>query len=290
MSGSIVLPPPPSISAAVAAKAASAPKGFTGAQTNTLDASFFHGMLYGETDSQRTTTAAMFGGPKRTFILLTRSPEQLISIRADSYHYARIEEANALLWALTFPEKAADAAGFPEWKDLSDRVLVVDDMTEGTAMLVDDNSVKDDGSEVRDGRQIYKAVNDDLRAVMAGLKKRRIHTIFIALAAVFASNIANEETVYPDLPKGARGIITAELEFVFFMKREAKKMLTRSDYLTFVKKDEKTGKAIAGRRDIFAKHKLDRELVGKVPPVLAKEEPMDLAGVWQKIVAAKARK
>jgi hypothetical protein len=278
----------PSIAASVSASIAkTAPKGFSGSTTNNLDTSFFHGMLYGETDSRKTTTAAEFGGPARTFIILTRSPEQLIPIRDGNYHYARVEDGQALAWALQFPEKAADAAGFPEWKDTPDRVLMIDDMTEGTAMFVDDNSTRDDGSDVRDGRQIYKAVNDDLRAIMIGLKKRRMHTIFIALAAVFGSNIANEETVYPDMPKGARGIITAEMEFVFFMKREQKKMLTKSDFLTFVKKDEKTGKPVTGKRDIFAKYKLDRTLEGRTPPVILKEEAMDLGALWTKIVTAK---
>jgi hypothetical protein len=262
------------------------PKGFTGAQTNTLDMSFFHGMLYGETDSCKTTTACKFGGPSRTFILLTRSPEQLIPVRADNYHYAQIENSDALLWAMQFPEKAADAAGFPEWKDQADRVLLIDDMTEGANMMVDENSIRDDGTDVKDGRQIYKAVNDDLRAIMVSLKKKKMHTIFTALAKIDLSLIANEETVYPDMPKGVRGIITADLEFVFFMRKEARKMLTQRDVLNFVKKDEKTGKPIPGKRDIFAKHKIGQEWIGKVPPLLMKEEPMDLAAVWQKIMAA----
>jgi hypothetical protein len=275
--------------AVTSAVSAKVPKGFVGASTSDLSSSYFHGMIYGETDSRKTTTAAEFGGPERTFIILTRSPEQLIPIASKNYRYAYCESPQALLWALQFPEKAADAAGFPEWKDRDDRVLVVDDMTEGTAMLVDENSTRDDGSEVKDGRQIYKGVNDELRAVMSGLKRRKMHIVIICLAAVFASNIANEETVYPDMPKGARGIITAEMEFVLFMKREQKRMLTSSDYLTFLKKDEKSGKPIPGRRDIFAKHKLPRELTARTPPVVSKEEPMDLAALWKKICDARGK-
>ena len=274
-----------SVSNAVGSKA---PKGFTGAKTGDLQTSYFHGMLYGETDSRKTTTAAQFGGPQRTFILLTRSPEQLIPIRHDNYHYARIEDGQALAWALAFPEKAADAAGFPEWKDTPERVLMIDDMTEGTGQQVDENSTRDDGTEVKDGRQIYKAVNDDLRVIMTGLKKRQMHVIFTALAKVSPSQIANEETVYPDMPTGARSIITADLEFVLFLKKSTGKMLTSMDYITFTKKDEKTGKPIPGRREVFAKHKLDRALVGRVPPVISKEEPMDLAAFWRKICDARA--
>lgn len=280
----------PSITQAVSNSIAlKTPKGFTGASTSDLQTSYFHGMLYGETDSRKTTTAAQFGGPKRTFILLTRSPEQLIPIRNDNYHYARIEDGQALAWALQFPEKAADAAGFPEWKDTPERVLMVDDMTEGTNTMVDDNSTRDDGSEVKDGRQIYKAVNDDLRSIMMGLKKRQMHLVLTALAKVAPSPIANEETVYPDMPTGARSIITADLEFILFLKKSTGKMLTSSDFLTFVKKDEKTGKPLTGTRTIFAKHKLDRALIGRTPPVLSKEEPMDLAGFWKKICDARTK-
>lgn len=278
----------PSLTASIAnAAAVRVPKGFAGATTDALSPAFIHCLLYGETGSMKTTTAAEFGGPSKTFILLTRSPEQLIPIRAGKYHYARCEDADSLLWAMTFPEKAADASGFPEWKDTEDRVLMIDDMTEGAAMLVDENSTREDGSDVKDGRQIYKGVNDDLRAVMKGLQRRRMHTIMTALAAVFASNIANEETIYPDMPKGARSIVTAEIEFGFFLKRETKKMVTSTDFVTFLKKDEKTGKMVPGKREIWAKQKIGKELVGRVPPVLMKEEAMDLRAVWNKITGAK---
>lgn len=279
---------PSSIAASVAAQAgAKAPKGISGFNTRELDISFFHGMLYGETDSMKTTTAANFGGPDRTLILLTRSKEQMIPLRDQGFRVVLVDDGQALAWALQFPEKAAAAIGWPEWAEVENRVLMVDDMTEGSNMLVDDNSTRDDGSDVKDGRQIYKAVNDDLRAIMTGLKRRKMHTIFTALAKVAPSQIANEETVFPDMPTGARAIITADLEFVFFMKRATKKMLTTSDYLTFVKKDEKTGKPVAGKRDIFGKQKLPREMVGRTPPVISKEEPMDLAAVWAKICSAK---
>lgn len=266
-----------------------APKGFAGASTRDLDTPYFHGMLYGETDSRKTTTAAEFGGPDRTFILLTRSPEQLIPIAKQNYKYARIDNGDALLWAMQFPEKAADAAGFPEWKDREDRVLMIDDMTEGTNFMVDDNSVKEDGSDVKDGRQIYRAVNDDLRSVLAGLKRKRMHVIYTALAKVAPSQITNEEAIYPDLPSGARGIITADLEFVFYMNKATGKMLTKPEYLNYVKKDEKTGKPLTGTRIIFAKHKLPKELVGQTPPVVLKDEPMNLQAFWRKICDAKTK-
>ena len=78
----------PTIAASVAAKAPNpAPKGFTGAQTNNLDTSFFHGMLYGETDSRKTTTAAAIirgacGGSFKNAIAITAPNNTLVSRNA----------------------------------------------------------------------------------------------------------------------------------------------------------------------------------------------------------------
>lgn len=284
---SLPTPPPSSIALAVnAGIAAKPPKGFMGGTTDDLNANFLHCLLYGEVDSQKTTTAAMFGGPSRTLIILTRAPEQLIPLQGMGFRYARVENAAALGYALQFPEKAADSIGWPEWKEMKDRVLVADDMTEGVNFIVEDNETNDEGKERKDGRQIYKGANGDLRGYMDSLKRKPMHLIMTALAKVDVSQVANEETVYPDLPKGARSILTADMEYVFFMKKSSKKMLTTSSFLSYTKKNE-FGKDVPGRRDIFARNKLPRSLVGRTPPVILSEEPMDLKLLWEKIQLAK---
>lgn len=282
--------PRPTLAASVnAAQSGKVPRGLTGSNSNDLNnaARYLHLLLYSETSGFKTTTAASFGGPARTFIINTRSPEQMIPLSGHGYHIARVTDAESLLYALQFPEKAADACGFPEWKDLPDRVLQIDDMTEGSDLLVDDNSTKDDGSDVKDGRKIYAAVNDDLREVLASMKRKQMHLIITTLADISQHPFTNEETIYPKLPKGARTILTADLEFVFFIRRSSKKMLTDMTRQAYIKKDEKTGKPINSYREIFAKHKLRRDQIGRVPPIIKLEEELDLAGLWKRLSEAK---
>lgn len=273
----------PSIAAGVASKSP-VPKGFSGATTDSLQTPYIHAILYGETDRRKTTTAAKFRGPEHTFILLTRSPEQLIPIQSGNYHYARVQDAAALTWALTNPEQAADAAGFPEWKNDPERTLVIDDMTEGMNFIVDSNETDDEGRERKNGMQIYGASNDDLRAVLTSLKRRKMHLLVITLAKVALSSIANEEEITLDVPMGALKILKAEFEYGFYLTENGK-MMTRPSLLTFKKKDER-GREVSGIRKIFAKSKLAEELMKRQPPVLAAEEPLDLAAVWEKIVSA----
>lgn len=267
---------------------AKVPKGFTGGNTADLGEQFLHCLLYGEVDSLKTTTAAFFGGPERTLIASTRAKEQLIPLADYPFRFARVENAEALTYALQFPEKAADAIGWPEWKDLPDRVLVVDDMTEGVNFIVEDNETNDEGKERKDGRQIYKGANDDLKEIIASLKRKPMHLIMTALAKVDVSTIANEETIYPDLPRGARARLTADLEYVLFAKKSNKKLLTTSSYLSFTKKNE-FGKDVLGRREIFARNKLPQKLALLTPPFLPLEIPMDLKAMWAKIQAARGK-
>lgn len=278
---------PTSIAAGVnAALTSKPPKGFSGGNTNDMGEQFLHCLLYGEIDSWKTTTAARFGGPSRTLIVLTRAPEQLIPLDGQGFRYVRVENSDALRYALQFPEKAADAIGWPEWKDIPDRVLVVDDMTEGVNFIVEDNETNDEGKERKDGRQIYKGANADLAEMLASLKRKPMHLIMTALAKVDLHPIFNEETVGPDLPKGARTRLLADLEYVFFMKRATHKMVTTGVSISFTKKNE-FGKDITGHRDIIARNKLPGKLCDLTPSFLSLEIPMDLAAMWKKIQAAK---
>lgn len=267
--------------ALASAQAMRVPKGAVPVSTSPEQLRYLHCLLYAGTGEYKTTTAAEFGGPEHTLIILTRSIEQLIPI-GSGYHVLQAQTPEALFWALTNPDAAADAAGFPEWKTDPERVLMIDDMTEGTALFVDSNTTDDNGRERGDGRQIYKGVNDDIRTVMASLKRKKMHLIMTALASVFPSEVANEETIYPDMPKGARTLITAELEFVFYIDRVNKKMLTEASQITCVKKDER-GKDKPGLRAIFAKSKLPgKQKLGVVD--------INLRAAWDKIQATKGAK
>lgn len=282
-------PKPPSIAAAVNANLQSKPpKGFSGGNTNNLGEIYLQALIYGEVDSWKTTTAARFGGPERTFIVSTRAKEQLLPLDGQGFRFACAENSDALKYAMQFPERAAAAIGWPEWQDIKDRVLMIDDMTQGVKFIVEDNETTDEGKERKDGRQVFKGVNSDLDDLVQSLKRKPMHIIMTALAKVDNSQIANEETIYPDLPKGARSILTADMNYVFFMKKSNRKMLTTASYLTFTKKDDK-GKDIAGRREIFARNKLPEVLCGKTPSFLPLEIAPDLGSMWQKIQEARKR-
>lgn len=282
---------PKTIAAAVnSGVTAKAPAGVTAGNTKDLVSGYFHGIIYGETDARKTSTAAAFGGPEKTLILLTRSKEQLRPLQSsdpkNNYHYLSIGSGEGLEWAMQFPEKAADVAGFPQWKDLEDHVLMIDDMSEGANLLVDDKSVREDGREVKDGRQIYKATNDSIRDLVQSMKRKPMHLAMTALATVKENSVTNEETIYPLMPSGVRSLITAEMEYVFYVKKSSWKMLTTTSFISYKKKDE-FGKDQVYRREIFAKNKLPKELIGQQPPVIRTEEDLDLAGLWKRIKEAK---
>lgn len=244
---------------------------------------YFHCMIYGYTNSFKTTTAAEFGGPERTLIVSTRDPEQVrIPLRGKGYRPIVLAHDFASFHAcLSSPEKAADAVGFPEWKDKEDRVLMVDDWTEGASILVDDNATKDDGTEIKDGRKVYGEVKKDVREVLNALKNKRMHLIFTALAA------DNDWNLWPDMPRGARTHIEAAFDYVFYIDPERKQMKTKDGFsVPFMAKDQ-FGKDVTRLRKGFAKYKVPRELVGKL---VKDEESLNLAEFWAKIVATKVAK
>jgi hypothetical protein len=247
---------------------------------------YFHGLLYGYTNSHRTTTAALFGGPERTLIVSTRDPEQ-IRIPLRGYGFKPIilaHDPDSFETALTFPEKAADSVGFPEWKDREDRVFMVDDWTEGASMLVDDNQTTDEGKEIKDGRKVYGEVKKDMRDLLNHLKRRKMHIVFTALAA------ETDWAIYPDMPKSVRTQIEAAFDYVFYMDAEFKKMKTTNGFTIAYPAKDNFGKDITRLRKGFAKEKTPRKFIGQNPSLVLKDEPMDLAAFWAKIMAAKVTK
>ena len=261
-----------SVSASIAAKL---PKGFKSAGIDDDAPKFFHCLIYGYTGSFKTVTAANFGGPDRTLIIGTRDIEQYkIPLEGKGYRPVVLaHDVDTFKWAVTNPEAAADAVGFPEWKSRDDRVLVVDDWTEGALMLVEDNEVNDEGKEVKDGRKIYGAVNEEVRAILNALKRRRMHIIFTALV--------NEDdwSIYPAMSKGTAKYIEAAFDYVFYLDKETKKMRTEPFSVPYVAKDQ-FGKDTTRLRKGFGKHKVRREDSGKL---INKEEEMDLGKLWSKV-------
>lgn len=253
------------------------PKSLGGASLDApTDADRLRVLLYGYTSTRKTTTAALFGGPERTLIISTRDVEQVrIPLRGMGFKPIVLAyEPEALLFALQHPETAADKVGFPEWKDQEQRVLVVDDWTEGAQLLVEDNSTNDQGGEIKDGRKIYGGVKSDVREVLNALKKKRMHQVFTALAD------ENDWAVYPALPKGARRGIEAAFDYVFYMDGAKNKMLTAPFKVPYPAKDQ-FGKDVTRLRDGFAKRKENVSTLAQ--KLIAAEEPMNLRAVWGKI-------
>jgi hypothetical protein len=243
---------------------------------------YFHCMVYGYTNSYKTTTAAMFGGPERTLIISTRDPEQIrIPLRGKGFKpIVLAHDPSSFYSCLENPNKAADAVGFPEWKDREDRVLMVDDWTEGASMLVDDNQTTDEGKEIKDGRRVYGEVKKDMRDLLNRLKSYRMHLVFTALAAETDWNI------YPDMPKSVRNQIEAAFDYVFYMDSEFKKMKTKDGFSVPYPTKDQFGKDVTRLRKGFAKYKVPVDMVGKL---VKDDEPMDLQAFWQRIVAARGK-
>jgi len=250
------------------------PKGLTLFNTKELTSGYFHGCVYGDTGVRKSVTAARFGKAATTAIILTRRKEQLIPLRDEGYSVALVENASALRYAAQFPEKL-----WPDWANVEDRLLVIDDATEAVNMLVEDNQVID-GKEVRDPRRSYRAAGEDLKELTKSCLRKPMHLVLVAVAKVRENSLTNEERIGPDLPPSMLSMLLTELEFVWYIKPSTWKFVTERDFITFQEPDEK-GVLRTYRREIFAKSKIPIGLVNK--NVLHKEEDMDIRAIWERI-------
>lgn len=266
------------------------PPGLKGINTNDVGQGFFHAMVYSETSARKSTTAARFGSRDEVLIVLCRQPEQLIPLRGLGYRVLHATSAAALRYALTFPEQAATALlDWPEWGQHPNRTIVVDDMTEAVSLLLEDNTVNEStGKEFKDMRKVYGEAGKDLRALIASMRRKPMNVILIALAKVTQTPLTNEERIAPDLPPSMMGMLTTELEFVFFIKKSNWKMITDTVFISYKEIDEKTNKEAVYRREIFAKHKVPLAIAGK--GVVKLEEDLDLHALWKRIQDASGAK
>lgn len=260
---------------AVIANTVTLPKGLTKGNTKELTSPWFHGILYSETSARKTSTAAQFDTPENTRIIVTRRPEQLIPLRKLGYEFALCENAAAFKYALQFPEKI-----WPDWAKRSERTLIVDDATEGSALLLEE--AKETTSH---GQKAYGMVKDDFRDMLKITLRKPMHLILVALAKVKENGITNADTVFPDLPPSVMNLIGSELEYCFYIKVNNWKLLTDRDRFVFQDINPETQKTQSYTREIFAKNKLELPTVG-MPGVLAKEEVLNLRAVWEKVKKA----
>jgi hypothetical protein len=268
----------PSLSAAVnkaVAKTMPVPKGLKLMNTRDLSNGWFHACVYSETAARKTSTAAQFDTPENTRIILTRSEEQLLPLRDLGYQAAAVSDAQALTFALSYPEQL-----WPDWAARPNRTLILDDATEAVAMLLEDAS-EIDGKEVKDKRRSYGEAGDNLREIIKTIRRKPMNFIMVALAKVKENPLTNEESIRPDLPPSMLSMVLTELEYVFYIKTSNYKMLTERDFITVKEIDPNTNKERIFRREIFAKNKITLGNVGK--QLVLKEEELDLRKFWNKV-------
>lgn len=263
------------------------PPGLKFFNTDDLGQEYFHGILYGDTDARKTTTAAEFGKKEETLIVLCRQKEQVIPLRGQGRNVLWVNNAAELRYVLMYPEQAADHFGFTTWRNEKDRVLIVDDLTEGITLLLEDQVNERTGEEYKDQRKVYGEAGKELREMILSLRRKPMHLILIALAKVTDNPLTNEERISPSLPPSMSGLVTTDTEYTFYLKKSNWKMVTKTQAFQYKDTDDK-GKERIYSREIFAKRKLPKLLEGKNPPVLMIEEDMNLRSVWERIKSGKS--
>lgn len=245
--------------------------------TGEVSNEWFHCLLYSGTDARKSTTAAKFGTPENTRIILVRRKEQLIPLRKLNYKAFLASDWSDVQNALLYPE-----AIWPEWAGLADRTLILDDATEAKDMAIEDNEVREDGSEVKDFRQVIKGTLGDMRPVIKAVLRKPLHFIIVSMSRQFDVT-KDQGTVSPDLPSSIANLMMTDMEFVFYIDKKKWQIVTGEKRVAGLRKNEK-GKDEPYIQTIFAKHKLPEELEGK--GILKPEESMNLRAIWEKIRAA----
>ena len=280
------------------------PSGLKGGTTNKLHTGYLHAMLFGEPNTFKTTVAGEFGGPEHTLFIVTRRSEQLIPLANKGYKYVVAEDAESLRWALLHTEKAAEFAekraaeeghatsGWAEnWKKDPQRVVVVDDVTEGTNVLKEDHMyVFHEKGEfagqtrpIKDPRQAYKKAGDELHDYLKVLLGRPQHIILIAVDKNFDVEGTSDNRTEPDLPNKMMKLTETELEYVFYFPH-GDKMLTRTSKVVRSGQIEGKKEMVTWNEITFAKCKLPVEYLGQ--GVVAEMERKNLKVVWGNIQAA----
>lgn len=249
--------------------------------TRDLGQQFFRFMLYGPTNARKTFTAARFGTEEEVRIILTRAKEQLRPLEANfSYEYAEVDNSGDLEALILHPESFWTD---PTWTTNPNRTLIIDDITEGVNMLVDDNSIIDD-REVKDARRSYREAGKSVRTWIQLAFRARQHIGVVALERM--KEIPGGERITPDLPPSMQGMITTDLDYVFYIKTGLWKLIVDRKSETFEKLVD--GKKDTLTRYIFAKNKQRynpvKPMVGN--GIFGPDEPMDLRKIWGKIVSA----
>lgn len=260
------------------------PPGLEKFNTRSIKSPYFHAIIYGETDARKTSTAALFGSPDDVRIVLTRNKSQAIPLRDNGYEVAHCPDASTMRFALSYPEKV-----WPEWAERPNRTLILDDISKGKDLLLDENeTITNDAGvtkEVRDMRQVHRGAKKDMAEILASILNKPMNFIAIASAQVYENQLTHEENITPELPPAMGRIVLTDFEFIFYINKRTWKFITGEKRDMYQERDDK-GRMQTHMRYIFAKNKLPLSMIGK--RVLLPEEPMDLRVIWEKVKAGRS--
>jgi len=250
--------------------------------TSTIESPWMRCLLHGEIDSLKTTTAALFGTPEQTRIILTREEDQLLPIINRGYKFLQSTNGAELTEMMAYCDQI-----WPDWAKHPEPYLVIDDMTKGNALVFEDSDTDDKGNAVKDIRRRYGITMESIAPAFNAVNRKSIHICLTALSKVAEGKITKEENVIPDLPPSIGNFIMSDYSFIFFLNRQrpvASRMLTRMDFMAITEYDEKAKKDVTYRRYFFARNKVPSEVA---ETALQQYEPANLRAVWDKVKAAR---
>lgn len=216
--------------------------------TSQLDQAHAHILLFGETKSGKTTCATSIEEPSRIRVVSTQPEEQLAHLKKLGIDYVRVRTAREVDHVLDAPRQF-----FPgEWS-----TLVIDDYTE----LINFYETRF-RSEIKDGRQVYKAIKDHARNSLEALLEGDYHLIVTALERSLEDDF-KLPWIKPDLPPSTMSLITSKFSFIFYC-------LGSPDFKLRTRRDTS--------RRIFAGNRLPKAAIG----AFKDEETSDLKQLWSK--------
>lgn len=242
-------------------------------------------LIHGEIDSWKTTTAAHFGTPEQTRIILTRGEDQLLPIINEGYQYVKVNDAAEFTEALSHCDHV-----WPDWAKHPEPVLVLDDLSRAKDYVVAASKFYEAGGqmkEYKDTRKIFGVAMGEFDAMFSLANRKPIHIIVTALSKVVEGKISLEETVMPDLSQGIGNLIMSDYSFIFFLNKKkpfASRLLTDMDSEAVTEYSETAKTNITYQRYYFARSKVPNEMVGKI---IKKYEPANLRDVWNRVIAAR---
>lgn len=254
-----------------------------------LESPWLRCLIHGEIDSWKSTTAAHFGKPEQTRIILTRGEDQLQPIINEGYKYLKVNDGEEFSEALSHCD-----AIWPDWAKHPEPVLIVDDLTRAKDFVVSaSKTYEKDGKlvEYKDMRKVYGQALSEFDSVFTLANRKPIHIILIATSKVVEGKISLEETVAPDLSQGIGNFVMSDYSYIFFLNKKkpyTTRMLTQMDAEAVTEYDEQQKKTVTYQRYYFARHKIPHELVGK--GLIKPYEPADLRAVWERVKAAKGQR